>query len=96
MGELSHGIVSQAVHQGVQAGIWDRGRDASSKTLETSSILTTTANAVTSAVHARMPAILAPDDDLWLDPIHSRSGVHGRLKAANAWLDVDRQHLCDG
>jgi putative SOS response-associated peptidase YedK len=33
------------------------------------SILTTTPNAVTSAVHDRMPVILDPDTyDLWLDP----------------------------
>ena len=33
------------------------------------SILTTTPNAVTSAVHDRMPVILDPDAyDLWLDP----------------------------
>jgi putative SOS response-associated peptidase YedK len=33
------------------------------------SILTTTPNAVTSAVHDRMPVILDPDSyDLWLDP----------------------------
>lgn len=37
--------------------------------LETCSILTTTPNAVTSAVHDRMPVILDPDNfDLWLDP----------------------------
>jgi hypothetical protein len=36
---------------------------------KTCSILTTTPNAVTSAVHDRMPAILDPDAyDLWLDP----------------------------
>lgn len=51
------------------AGLWDRWRDASGKTVETCSILTTTPNAVTSAVHDRMPVILDPDDyDLWLDP----------------------------
>jgi putative SOS response-associated peptidase YedK len=51
------------------AGIWDRWRDASGKTVETCSILTTTANALTSAVHDRMPVILDPDGyDLWLDP----------------------------
>jgi putative SOS response-associated peptidase YedK len=33
------------------AGIWDRWRDPSGNTLETCSILTTTPNAVTSAVH---------------------------------------------
>jgi len=51
------------------AGIWDRWRDASGKTIETCSILTTTPNAVTSVVHDRMPVILDPDSyDLWLDP----------------------------
>ena len=51
------------------AGIWDRWRDGNGKTVETCSILTTTPNAVTSAVHDRMPVILDPDDhDLWLDP----------------------------
>ena len=50
------------------AGIWDRWKDASGKPVETCSILTTTANAVTSAVHDRMPVILDPDSyDLWLD-----------------------------
>jgi len=51
------------------AGIWDQWRDASGKTIETCSILTTTTNAVTAAVHDRMPVILDPDSyDLWLDP----------------------------
>jgi putative SOS response-associated peptidase YedK len=51
------------------AGLWDRWRDASGKAVETCSILTTTPNAVTSAVHDRMPVILDPDTyDLWLDP----------------------------
>jgi putative SOS response-associated peptidase YedK len=37
--------------------------------VETCSILTTTPNAVTSAVHDRMPVILDPDGyDPWLDP----------------------------
>jgi putative SOS response-associated peptidase YedK len=51
------------------AGIWDRWRDSSGKTVETCSILTTIPNAVTSAVHDRMPVILDPGSyDLWLDP----------------------------
>ena len=51
------------------AGIWDRWKDPSGNTVETCSILTTTANAVTSPVHDRMPVILDPDSyDLWLDP----------------------------
>jgi len=37
--------------------------------MKTCSILTTTPDAVTAAVHDRMPVILDPDSyDLWLDP----------------------------
>ena len=51
------------------AGIWDRWKDAGGATIETCSILTTAPNAVTSAVHDRMPVILDSDTyDLWLDP----------------------------
>jgi putative SOS response-associated peptidase YedK len=51
------------------AGIWDRWKDATGATIGTCSILTTTPNAVTSAIHDRMPVILDPDSyDLWLDP----------------------------
>lgn len=51
------------------AGIWDRWKDPSGNWIKTCSILTTTPNAVTSAVHDRMPVILDPDGyDLWLDP----------------------------
>src|SRR5580704_10583065 len=51
------------------AGIWDRWRDSNGTWVKTCSILTTTPNAVTSAVHDRMPVILHPDSyDLWLDP----------------------------
>jgi len=50
------------------AGLWDRWIDSSGKAVETCSILTTTANAATSAVHDRMPVILGPESyDLWLD-----------------------------
>jgi hypothetical protein len=46
-------------HNYAQAGGW----------VQNCSILTTTPNAVTSAVHDRMPVILDPDSyDLWLDP----------------------------
>jgi hypothetical protein len=44
----------------VFAGIWETGKDASRKTIETCSILTTTPNAVNSTVHDRMPVILEP------------------------------------
>jgi putative SOS response-associated peptidase YedK len=51
------------------AGLWERWKDAADRVMETCSILTTTANAVTSAVHDRMPVILSPEAyDLWLDP----------------------------
>jgi putative SOS response-associated peptidase YedK len=51
------------------AGIWDRWKDPSGGWIKTCSILTTTANAVTSPVHDRTPVILDPDNyDLWLDP----------------------------
>jgi putative SOS response-associated peptidase YedK len=51
------------------AGLWDSWKDPSGNWVKTCSILTTTPNAVTSAVHDRMPVILDPDSyDLWLDP----------------------------
>jgi putative SOS response-associated peptidase YedK len=51
------------------AGIWDRWKDLSGNWMKTCSILTTMPNAVTSAVHDRMPVILDPEGyDLWLDP----------------------------
>jgi putative SOS response-associated peptidase YedK len=51
------------------AGLWERWKDPSGNWIKSCSILTTTPNAVTSAVHDRMPVILNPEDyDLWLDP----------------------------
>jgi putative SOS response-associated peptidase YedK len=51
------------------AGLWDCWRDGSGNGITTCSILTTTPNALTSAVHDRMPVILEPDSyELWLDP----------------------------
>jgi len=51
------------------AGLWDRWKDPSGNWVKICSILTTTPNIVTSAVHDRMPVILDPDSyDLWLDP----------------------------
>jgi len=50
------------------AGIWDWWRNGGTM-VETCSILTTTPNVVTSAIHDRMPVILDRDSyDLWLDP----------------------------
>jgi len=51
------------------AGLWERWRDPSGQWVKSCSILTTTPNAVTSAIHDRMPVILDPESyDLWLDP----------------------------
>ena len=51
------------------AGLWDRWKDPSGLWIKSCSILTTTPNAVISAVHDRMPVILDPEAyDLWLDP----------------------------
>jgi len=51
------------------AGLWDGWKSADGRWIKTCSILTTTPNAVTAAVHDTMPVILDPDSyDLWLDP----------------------------
>ena len=51
------------------AGLWDGWKDPNGNWIRTCSILTTTPNAVTSAIHDRMPVILHPDCyHLWLDP----------------------------
>ncbi|MGO9403090.1 MAG: SOS response-associated peptidase [Terriglobales bacterium] len=51
------------------AGIWDRWRTPTKESLETCSIITTSANPLLSGIHDRMPVILKRDDyDLWLDP----------------------------
>jgi putative SOS response-associated peptidase YedK len=70
------------------AGIWDLWNDASGKTLETCSILTTTPNAVTSSVHDRMPVILNRDSyEVWLDPgMKDTSAVSKFLRPCDARL----------
>jgi putative SOS response-associated peptidase YedK len=51
------------------AGLWERWRDPGGQWVKSCSILTTTPNSVTSAIHDRMPVILEPESyDLWLDP----------------------------
>ena len=70
------------------AGVWDRWKDPSGNWVKSYAILTTTPNAVTSAVHDRMPAILDPDCyDLWLDPgMHDMDAVSDMLKPFDARL----------
>jgi len=51
------------------AGLWDRWKDPTGQWIRSCSILTTTPNLITAAVHDRMPVILNRDNyDLWLDP----------------------------
>ena len=51
------------------AGLWDGWKDEKGQWIKTCSILTTTPNAVTLAIHDRMPVILDRESyDLWLDP----------------------------
>ena len=51
------------------AGLWDGWQDPSGQWIKSCSILTTTPNAVTSAIHDRMPVILNRGDyETWLDP----------------------------
>jgi putative SOS response-associated peptidase YedK len=51
------------------AGLWERWKDPNGQWIKSCSILTTTPNSVTCAVHDRMPVILHPHTyDLWLDP----------------------------
>ena len=51
------------------AGLWDCWQASDGNTIETCSVVTTTANALTGEVHDRMPVIIRRDDyDVWLDP----------------------------
>ena len=70
------------------AGLWEAWNDPSGKALETCSILTTTANALTVAVHDRMRGIFDPErHDLWLDPRTTNPSVVSEfLKQVDARL----------
>ena len=62
------------------AGLWEGWKDPSGAWTRTCTILTTTPNALTSAVHDRMPVILGPSDyDLWLDPGMKDTAAVGQL-----------------
>jgi putative SOS response-associated peptidase YedK len=70
------------------AGLWERWYDPSGQWVKSCSILTTTPNAVTSAVHDRMPAILRKDDyEVWLDPgMQNVAAISELLKPFDARL----------
>ncbi len=70
------------------AGLWDGWKDPSGQWVKSCSILTTTPNALTSAVHDRMPVILDRESyDLWLDPgMQNVSSLVELLKPLDARL----------
>ena len=70
------------------AGLWERWKDPSGQWIRSCSILTTMPNALTSAIHDRMPVILDKSDyDLWLDPGMTKGeNVTGLLKPYDARL----------
>ncbi|MBZ5667336.1 MAG: SOS response-associated peptidase [Acidobacteriia bacterium] len=69
------------------AGIWDRWKDPDRKLVETCSIITTSANALLSDIHDRMPVILKSEDhDRWLDP---------RFKQVDDILDLLKPYQAD-
>ena len=71
------------------AGLWDRWKDSAGQCIRSCSILTTTPNALTSAVHDRMPVILNRDDyDLWLDP-----GMQDTAVVSDLLRPLDARHM---
>lgn len=70
------------------AGIWDCWKNRDGQWVKTCSILTTTPNAMTAAVHDRMPVILDPSTyDLWLDPgLQNIAAISELLKPHDARL----------
>lgn len=70
------------------AGLWDGWKDPNGNWIRTCSILTTTPNAVTSAIHDRMPVIVDPNSyDLWLDTgMQNVAAVSELLKPYDARL----------
>jgi putative SOS response-associated peptidase YedK len=80
------------------AGIWDRWKDQSGQWIKSCSILTTTPNRVTSAVHDRMPVILDRDGyDLWLDPGDDPyRGSLANVEALRRSMDAMLSRQCSG
>lgn len=70
------------------AGLWDGWKNAEGQWIKTCTILTTTPNAVTSAIHDRMPVILDRESyDLWLDPgMQNVAAISELLKPYDARL----------
>ena len=73
------------------AGIWDHWLGADGSEIDTMAILTVAANTVVSAVHDRMPAILARNQfDAWLDVrgVEAKAAAHLLNPAPDAILEL--------
>lgn len=73
------------------AGLWEHWLGADGSEIETATVLTVAANAVTSRLHDRMPLILSPEDyDLWLDcrPGSAEHIIEMLRPAAEDQLDI--------
>ena len=71
------------------AGLWDGWKDPNGEWVKTCSILTTTPNVLTSAVHNRMPVILDLESyDLWLDP-----GIQNLAAISELLRPYDAHHM---
>jgi putative SOS response-associated peptidase YedK len=69
------------------AGLWERWRDPSGQWVKSCSILTTTPNAVTSAIHDRTVILERDSYDLWLDPgMQNVAAISELLKPCDARL----------
>lgn len=63
------------------AGLWESWTSPDGEVIESCTILTTEANEALSAIHDRMPVIIAPEDyDRWLDPATPLEEVQSLLR----------------
>lgn len=63
------------------AGLWERWEAPEGETIESCTILTTTASQLLYPIHDRMPVILNPKDyDLWLDPVQKSEPLQQLLR----------------
>ncbi|HEY8382924.1 MAG TPA: SOS response-associated peptidase [Microvirga sp.] len=72
------------------AGLWETYMDPNGGEIDTAAIVTTDANGTLSAVHDRMPVILAANDvGAWLDVRDERASVMGLVRPCpEDWLDI--------
>lgn len=72
------------------AGLYEQWKDESDQTVNSYTIITTTANKPMSELHNRMPAMLLPNEfDTWLDP--SNSDINMLQDLLRPWPDDDIQ-----